>query len=68
MGSIAGIITGVFVSITGATDGSFSAQDALNIGRVIYAVDQKTESGTWGASAHEESHQIIKDTIRGLNK
>ena len=66
MGSIAGIITGVFVSITGATDGSFSAQDALNIGRVIYAVDQKTESGTWGASAHEESHQIIKDTLRRI--
>lgn len=68
MSSIAGIITGVFVTITGATDGTFSAQDALNLDRVIYAVDQKTESGTWGASAHEESHQIIKDTIRGLNK
>ena len=66
MSSIAGIITGVFVTITGATDGDFSARDALNIGKVIYAVDQKTESGTWGASAHEESHQIIRDTIRGI--
>ena len=63
MNSIAGIITGVFVTITGATDGTFSAQDALNIGRVIYAVDQKTESGTWGASAHEEGYQSVKDTI-----
>ena len=68
MSSIAGIISGVFITITGATDGTFSTRDALNIGKVIHAVDQKTEQGTWGASAHEESHQIIKYTIRGLNK
>lgn len=66
MGSIAGIISGVFITITGATDGNFSANDALNIGKVIYAVDQKTEQGTWGASAHEESYQIIKDTVRRI--
>jgi len=28
-------------------------------GKVI----EKTEEGTWGASAHEEGYQIIKDTI-----
>ena len=28
-------------------------------GKVI----EKTEQGTWGASAHEEGYQILKDTI-----
>jgi len=64
MGSIAGIISGVFITITGATDGDFSGRDAMNIGKVIYAVNEKTEAGTWGASAHEETHQIVKDAIR----
>ncbi len=26
-------------------------------------VIQKTEEGSWGASAHEEGYQITKDTI-----
>jgi hypothetical protein len=26
-------------------------------------VIEKTEDGTWGASAHEEGYQITKDTI-----
>ena len=34
-------------------------QGAVLTGKVI----TKTEEGTWGASAHEEGHQIIKDTI-----
>jgi len=34
-------------------------QGAVLTGKVI----EKTEEGTWGASAHEEGHQIIKDTI-----
>lgn len=66
MGSIQGIITGVFVSISGATDGNFNISDALQIGKVIYAVEQKHKAGTWGASVHEESHQIIKDTLRRI--
>ena len=44
MGSIAGIVSGVFVSITGATDGNFSFGDALQVGKVIYAVEQKQTS------------------------
>tara|TARA_E500000318_G_scaffold108074_1_gene118237 strand:- start:763 stop:993 length:231 start_codon:yes stop_codon:yes gene_type:complete len=66
MGSITGIISGVFVSITGATDGNFSFDDALQVGKVIYAVEQKHKSGTWGASVHEESYQIVKDTLRRI--
>ena len=66
MGSIAGIISGVLVSITGATDGDLAVGDALHIGQVIYAVEQKQSAGTWGASAHEESYQIVKDTLRRI--
>ena len=46
MGSIAGIVSGVFVSISGATDGNFSFGDALQVGKVIYAVEQKQTAGT----------------------
>ncbi len=30
---------------------------------IVDKVIQKTEDGTWGASAHEEGYQILKDTI-----
>ena len=66
MSSIAGIITGVFVTITGATDGNVTVGDVLQTAKTVYAIEQKTEQGTWGASAHEESYQIIKDTVRRI--
>tara|TARA_B100001057_G_C22865033_1_gene956098 strand:+ start:2718 stop:2948 length:231 start_codon:yes stop_codon:yes gene_type:complete len=66
MGSITGIISGVFVSITGATDGNLTMADALQVGKVIYAVEQKHSAGTWDESWHEESHQIVKDTLRRI--
>ena len=66
MGSIAGLISGVLVSVTGASDGDFTIGDALHIGQVIYAIEQKQSTGTWGASAHEESYQIVKDTLRRI--
>ena len=68
MSSIAGIISGVLITITGATDGSVTTKDVLNAGKVWYAVEQKTEQGTWGASAHEESHQMIKDIITNMGR
>ena len=63
MSSITGMIAGIVITVTGATDGDVTARDVLNAGKVWYAVEQKTESGTWGASAHEESHQMLKDLI-----
>ena len=36
--------------------------------QLINKVHEKTEAGTWGKSAHEESQQIIKDTIRKLGQ
>ena len=67
MGSIAGIFTGIMVTITGAGDG-LSAKEILNAGKVIYAIEQKTDQSTWGASAHEESHQILKDLITEIGR
>ena len=58
------MIAGIVITVTGATDGNVTARDVLNAGKVWYAVEQKTEQGTWGASAHEEGYQIIKDAIR----
>lgn len=63
--SIAGIVSGIWIAMTGAEDGN-TAGTVLNTAQLIYAIEQKTEAGTWGASAHEESHQVIKDTLRRI--
>jgi len=54
------------VAVAGATDGNVTVGDVLQTARTVYAIEQKTEQGTWGASAHEESYQIIKDTVRRI--
>ena len=48
----------------------FTPVEEVNIANKIYKgtvmagkIIEKTEQGTWGASAHEEGYQIIKDTI-----
>ena len=48
----------------------FAPVEEVDIASKIYKgtiftgkVIQKTEDGTWGASAHEEGYQITKDTI-----
>jgi len=51
--------------MTGADDGN-TAGKVLTTAQLIYAIEQKTEAGTWGASAHEESHELIKDTLRRI--
>jgi hypothetical protein len=63
--SITGIVSGIWIAMTGADDGN-TAGTVLNTAQLIYAIEQKTEAGTWGASAHEESHQMIKDTLRRI--
>jgi hypothetical protein len=68
MSSITGILTGIIITVSGGVDGSIDARDILNAGKTIYAIEQKTEQGTWGASAHEESHQIIKDVITEIGR
>ena len=67
MSSITGILTGIVLTVTGAGDGT-TASNVLKAGKIIYAIEQKTEQGTWGASAHEESHQILKDVITDMGR
>jgi len=67
MSSITGILTGIVLTVTGAGD-STTASNVLKAGKIIYAIEQKTEQGTWGASAHEESHQILKDVITDMGR
>ena len=54
------------MSVSGAGDGDISAGDVLQGARTIYAIQQKTETGTWDDSWHEESHQLVKDTMREI--
>ena len=67
MSSITGILTGIALTVTGEGD-STTASNVLKAGKIIYAIEQKTEQGTWGASAHEESHQILKDVITDMGR
>ena len=60
--NITGLITGflmLFVPVEEVNIASKVYKGTVLTGKVI----EKTEEGTWGASAHEEGYQIIKDTI-----
>ena len=60
--SIEGAIVGLIMMlqpVEQAEVGHKLYQGLIYSGRII----QKTNEGTWGASMHEESHQITKDTI-----
>ena len=60
--NITGLITGfimLFVPVEEVNITSQIYKGVVLTGKVI----EKTEEGTWGASAHEEGYQIIKDTI-----
>jgi len=60
--NVTGLITGLVMLLTPVEEVSTASkiyQGAVLTGKVI----EKTEEGTWGASVHEERHQIIKDTI-----
>tara|TARA_R110000803_G_scaffold20092_2_gene51996 strand:- start:250 stop:444 length:195 start_codon:yes stop_codon:yes gene_type:complete len=63
--SIEGIIIGAMMLIANPADGIKKVYNGIQL---INKVHEKTEAGTWGKSAHEESHQIIKDTIRRLGQ
>jgi len=60
--NITGLITGfimLFVPVEEVNIASKVYKGTVLTGKVI----AKTEEGTWGASAHEEGYQIIKDAI-----
>jgi len=60
--SITGLITGIVMLLAPVEEVSTASkiyQGAVLTGKVI----EKTEEGTWKASAHEEGHTAIKNFI-----
>ena len=60
--NITGLITGFLMLLAPVEEVNITSQIYKGVvltGKVI----EKTEEGTWGASAHEEGYQIIKDAI-----
>ena len=60
--NITGMITGFLMLLAPVEEVNITSQIYKGVvltGKVI----EKTEEGTWKASAHEEGYQIIKDTI-----
>ena len=60
--NITGLITGFLMLLAPVEEVNITSQIYKGVvltGKVI----EKTEEGTWEASAHEEGYQIIKDTI-----
>ena len=60
--NITGLISGIVMLLAPVEEVDIASKiykGTIFTGKVI----QKTEDGTWGASAHEEGYQITKDTI-----
>ena len=67
--SIEGLIGGVlYLVVSVASGGTVDSRTIWNAAVLADKVAIKTKQGTWGASAHEESHQAIKDTIRRIGQ
>lgn len=66
--SIEGLIGGIMMLVVSASSGTVDSRTVWNAVVLADKAVIKTEQGTWGASAHEESHQAIKDTIRRLGQ
>ena len=68
--NIVGTITGIFMLFTPVNSEVAVTKNIYNGAVLAGKIIEKTEQGTWGASAHEEGYQILKDTILkigGLN-
>ena len=61
--SIEGLIGGVMMLVVSASSGTVDSKTIWNAAVLADKAVIKTEQGTWGASAHEESHQATKDAI-----
>ncbi len=64
--NITGIVAGFWMALSGGNDGNITAGQVLQTAQTVYAIQQKTEAGTWDESWHEESHQMVKDTLRRI--
>jgi len=63
--SIEGLIGGIMMLIASASSGTVDSKTVYQ-GAVL--VDKAIQKRDWSESAHEESHQAIKDTIRKLGQ
>lgn len=66
--SIEGLIGGMMMIVASVTTGTVDSKTVWNTAILIDKSISKTDQGTWEASAHEESYQIIKDTIRKIGE
>lgn len=66
--SIEGLIGGMMMIVASVSTGGVDSKTVWNTAILIDKSIAKTEQGTWEASAHEESYQIIKDTIRKIGE
>ena len=67
--SIEGLIGGVlYLVVSVASGGTVDSKTIWNAAVLADRAVIKTEQGTWGKSAHEESHQAIKDTLRKIGQ
>ena len=61
--NILGAITGIFMLFVPVKSEVAVTKNIYNATVLAGKIIEKTEEGTWGASAHEEGYQILKDTI-----
>ena len=63
--SITGMIMCVVMLLANPAEGIKKVYNGI---QVYNKVQEKTEKNEWSSSIHEESHQIIKDTIKQLGQ
>ena len=61
---ISGLIMSILLILSTSARAEITARDVWVSLLIASKVITKTQSGTWGASIHEEAHQGIKDAIR----
>ena len=61
--NILGAITGIFMLFVPVKSEVAVTKNIYNATVLAGKIIEKTEEGSWGASAHEEGYQVIKDTI-----
>lgn len=66
---IESLLASVVMLIQSASVGeAFTAKNIYQGAVIVDKVITKTEQGTWGASAHEESYQIVKNAIKKIGQ
>ena len=61
--NIVGAITGIIMLFIPVNSEVAVTKNIYNGAVLAGKIIEKTEEGTWGASAHEEGYQILKETI-----